>query len=289
MAYRFKPNDRNIARAFSRIARDRLDHATAALDGAEPLEEALHTARKDIKKLRALYKLLRPAFPDYRKENRSLRDSARRVSALRDGTAMIECYDRLLIGRNRAETAAFAPWRLALEAEATPPDFAPRVAELRAALVAARARSKHWALKANGFDALAPGLEEGYRAARAAMKQAAKTGTHETFHEFRKRVKVHWYQAMLLAPIARDLMAPHVALAGELGERLGDLHDLVAFAARLPGAPLAPDARAALSAIVAEERRRIDARTFVLGGRLMADKPKALTRRWRAWWKLRAA
>lgn len=287
MAFSFRTDDKDMTRALRRLARDRIDHALAALDGGEAPEEALHTARKDIKKLRALLELVRPVFPDWRRENTALREAAREVSALRDRTAMVECYDRLAEGFGAEEAQAVAPLRTALVAGQHPPDTAALTAGLCQALTATRTRSAQWQLKKSGFSALAPGLERSYARGRAAMKRADKTGAAEDFHEFRKRVKAHWYQAMLFTPIAPDLIAPRRKLAGVLGELLGEIHDLVAFAALLPEAPLDPAARSALAARIATERQSREARSLVLGGRLYADAPEALAARWRVWWKLR--
>jgi hypothetical protein len=64
--------------AVERVRREQLDAAAESLhDGDDPIE-AIHDARKRIKKTRALLRLARPGLrkAEYRRRNRALRDSA---------------------------------------------------------------------------------------------------------------------------------------------------------------------------------------------------------------------
>jgi len=112
MTYAYRVSDTDITAATRRLARKRAKHALAALSGGEPPAEALHTARKDAKKLRALLKLVGPGLPNYKAENIALRDGARAVSPLRDHTAMLEAFDR--IAPPGSGDTRFAPVRAAL-------------------------------------------------------------------------------------------------------------------------------------------------------------------------------
>lgn len=287
MAFRYRASDRNVTKATRRLAEKRAEHALAALTGGEPPAEALHSARKDAKKLRALLKLVGPALPGAKAENARLRDAARAVSALRDRSAMLEAFDRVAPA-DAAE--AFATIRAALEARAPArADDHALVAEFAATFEGLRARARDWQLTEKGFDALEPGLIKGYARARAAMTAARRHDTAEAFHEWRKRAKTHWFHAGLLAEIAPELMAPHVALAEEVAERLGEQHDLVNLAGLLPGLDVPKPDRKAFARLVAAERAALERRALVNGARLHADSPKALARRWRVWWELRGA
>ncbi|GGD47342.1 CHAD domain-containing protein [Sinisalibacter lacisalsi] len=289
MAKRFKPTRGRIEKQFRRIARKRLDHALAALDGEKPTGEALHAARTDVKRLRSQFKLARPAFKAYRRENTALRDAARAVSALRDDTAMVETFDRLAATIPPGEAEAFAPVRAALSRAAPGSDDASaQIDGFRQALASVRARSRKWKVKGHGFMPLSKGLKKTYENARRSMREAHETGASSAFHDWRKSVKAHWYQARMLKKIAPKKMAAHVALAGDLGELLGEHHDLVTFAARLDGLNVDPALRERMKAVIETERRRIEARAFTLGGRLLDTRPRALTRLWRRRWARRA-
>lgn len=293
MGYRFRHDDASVETGFRRIATEQLGKALASLDGAGALHEGVHDARKRIKKLRGLLRLVRGAFKDYRDENAQLRDAARTLSGLRDHTAMLETLDRLSARRAEIDGRRMVPLRRALEARrdaATAADDLPeKIEAFREVLRDTRVRAEGWRLKADGWGALGPGLSLTYARGRAALWHAHKTGRGEDFHELRKRVKYHGYHARLLTPIWPPLMEPFAALLDDLGELLGEQHDLVTFAPIVAASELKADVRAGLEELVVEERCRLEARAFVTGARVFAERPKALSRRLGAWWDAWAA
>lgn len=285
MPFAYRSSDTDITKATRRLAKERAAHALAALRATVPPAEALHTARKDAKKLRALLKLVGPALPGSKAENIALRDAARAVSSLRDRAAMLETFDRVAPGDAALE---FSQVRAALETrtQATA-DEATLVAGFAATFTDTRNRAKHWKLREKGFDAFESGLTDRYARAGRSMKLAAKHGTPEAFHAWRRRAKTHWFHATLLAEMAPDLMAPHVALAEDVAERLGEQHDLVNLAALLPELDLPDDLCADFTAEVTAQQTALERHALAQGARLHADSPHALARRWRIWWALR--
>jgi CHAD domain-containing protein len=288
MGYRFRHDDESVEAGFRRIAMEQLDKALKALDAEGALHEGIHDARKRVKKLRGLLRLVRPAFKGYARENARLRDAARTLSGLRDQTAMLETLARLTAQHSGIDGRRMVPLRRTLEARrdraSEVGDLADRVEAFRSVLRKTRKRAKGWRLTARGWGALAPGLTDAYRRGRAAMTAAHKTGRGEDFHDFRKRVKDHGYHARLLAPVWPPLMDPYAALLDDLGERLGELNDLVAFGPVVAAADLPTQVRVSLEEIIAEERIALEARALVIGARVYADAPKALGRRMGAWW-----
>ncbi len=287
MTFAYRASDKDVTKATRRLATKRAAHALAALEGDTPPAEALHTARKDAKKLRALLKLVGPVLPGYKAENVALRDAARAVSLLRDRAAMLEAFDRVAPGE---AGEAFATIRAALEARApATADEHALVADFAATFEALGERARHWKLRKKGFDAFEAGLVDRYARARKAMTLARKKGSEEAFHEWRKRAKTHWFHAGLLAPMAPELMAPHVALAEDVAERLGEQHDLVNLSGLLPTLDVPEADRMAFAALVTAQREALEHHALIQGARLHADRPKALARRWRVWWELRGA
>jgi CHAD domain-containing protein len=294
MGYTFRHDDESVEAGLRRIAGEQLTKALGSLDDGDALHEGVHDARKRIKKLRGLLRLVRPGFKGYAAENAALRDAARTLSGLRDHAAMLETLERLSAryadGIDRRRTV---PLRRALEARrdeaAAAPDLGARIDAFRAVLRETRDRAKGWRLKADGWEALGPGLALTYGRGRAAMAEAHRTGRGEDYHEFRKRVKYHGYHARLLAPVWPPLMAPYAALLDDLGEALGEQHDLVTFAPIVAEADLAAEVRAGLEELIAEERLRLEARALVVGARVFAEKPGAMARRMGVWWAAWAA
>jgi CHAD domain-containing protein len=299
MAYAFARTDSSVAAALRRIARSELDGALADLAGPGlPAPAAVHGTRKRLKKLRGLIRLVAPVFKAFATENAALRDAGQQLSGLRDAEVRIATFARLTAAEDAlapGDRAAFrATLEAAREAVAAGEDGS---AAARATLAAIRDRVVGWQVAANGFAALAPGLERTWTRARKAQADAAaarardgETGfAAEPFHEWRKRVKAHWYQARLLAPIWPEMMAPHVAAADDLGESLGlhnDADVLVVFLAATDAAQARPAAFAQVAALALAERRRIADAALVEGRRLFAGSGRALARRWGVWWSV---
>ena len=91
-AYRIDPAQ-PVPDEVRRVARGRIDHAIDELRGTSDSTraEAVHEARKDMKKLRALLRLVRDELGEdvYRRENDCFRDTARTLSGLRDAEVML--------------------------------------------------------------------------------------------------------------------------------------------------------------------------------------------------------
>ena len=99
MTYSVTRDDFNLTEALRRISQDQIDRALASLTGNGDRGEAVHDARKRLKKLRGLIRLVRPEFKDYKPKNADLRDTARLLSPLRDRTSLVETYDRITADR----------------------------------------------------------------------------------------------------------------------------------------------------------------------------------------------
>lgn len=239
-------------------------------------------------------RLIRPVFAGARQENAALRDVARQIAALRDAEVMRRTFETLA---DALPKSTHQPLRAALDVRRTgaaePEALLAAVEATRAELQALEARCRGWKLKAREFEAIEPGLTDTWRRARKGHRRARRAFEDaqlpaQPFHDWRKAVKQHWYQARLLEPIWPEMMAPHVAQANILGELLGDHNDLdvllttlEADAANLPKRALKPLRREVMS------RRQALAREAVcLGGRLLAESPESLADRWGRWWRL---
>lgn len=295
MAYGFASDDTSVEEGFRRIATEILDKAIRQVDKLNDApagpdnDETIHQLRKGCKKLRGLYRLVRPGFGGYARENAAIRDAAAGLSSARDAEVLVATFDALM---DKAAPApqAVAAFREKLEARrkelARGNRAAAALAEFRDAMAAARKRSRRWRLEEDGFDALAGGLEASYARARKAMRGARKDPSPETFHEWRKRAKDHWYHARLLSPIWPELMDTHVRLAEDLGELLGFHHDLCVFREAIPALVDGDEAAATFLADLAQRREaEVAVDCLALGARLLAEKPAALAERWRAYWK----
>jgi CHAD domain-containing protein len=286
VAYRLSIAD-DVPSTVRACAREQLAGAIERLERAEedPVE-AVHDARKHVKKLRALLRLVRPALgaSAYRAENVALRDIARGLSATRDADVLVESVAALakrFAGRLPATT--FDGVREALaQAPDAPGDGAAERATALAELRAAAARVEDWPLEGAGWETVLAGIARSYRRGREAAAEAGEEPTVERLHEWRKRVKDLWYHERLLAPAWPAVIGAHGEEAHALSELLGEEHDLAVLRERLDGLALAPAVEAevpALAELVEERRAELRDRAQRLGRRLYAESSKAFARR----------
>src|SRR4051812_44960200 len=85
------------AHGMRRVLCDQIDEAAELLRVRRITDTHIHSARKTLKKARATLRLLRPAVSSrvYERENATLRDVARPLSAARDARVLLDSLDRL--------------------------------------------------------------------------------------------------------------------------------------------------------------------------------------------------
>ena len=248
MPYRLKSGE-SISEGVKRIALEETQSAAALLAGATARnrDEAIHEARKSVKKTRALLRLMRPEIePVYAKENTRLRNIGRRLSAYRDRAVLIETFDALqekYTDDLKGATLASIRQGLLLDKrrQQRGAGMAQALQRIAAGLRAAAARTSRWPLEADGFEALAPGLTAAYRKARRAMAAVRAEARPELCHEWRKRVKDHWYHIRLVEDLWTEVMAGYEKSLKELETWLGDHHNLEVLKATLTAHPRAGD------------------------------------------------
>jgi CHAD domain-containing protein len=283
MAYRLKSGEpvpqgvKRIAAEEARRAADLLSRATAATR-----DEAIHEARKSVKKTRALLRLMRPEIDGvYRRENTRLRNIGRRLSAYRDRAVIIETFDDLKrkyqgelkgvtlasirrgLVRNKREQQRGANLRTALQ-------------RIAAALRSAAGRAARWPLEADGFEALEPGLTATYRRARRAMAVVRAHARPEHCHEWRKRAKDHWYDIRLLAGVWTEETKACEKSLKDLETALGDHHNLEVLKGTLAAHPAAygprEDIDLCLSLIERYQKDLLES-ALTLGARVYQERP----------------
>jgi CHAD domain-containing protein len=285
MSYRLDL-DAPVADELRAVAVERLERAARRLreEREDDPVEAVHGARKDLKKTRALLRLARPGLPRkaYRRENRALRDLGRAMSGGRDADVMVETSEAL--GERFGEEhpkRQFAALRRRLAARAQDERAGADLDALAESLDAAAGRFSKGPLDDCDVDALLAGEKRIYRAGRKAFAAARRDASAEQLHEWRKRVKDLWYHQRLLANAWKGPMKAHADECDALGKLLGDDHDLATLAATLTADGAAPPSVDvdALLRLIAIRRAELQAGARALGARVYAEKPKAHARR----------
>jgi hypothetical protein len=315
-----------LADGMRRMALGQADLAIGLLEhtaGGVVDERAVHETRKALKRLRALLRLLRGELGEetFARETAALGDLAARLAGARDAEvrlatlqALIDRYPRRLGHRRGVEKLL---GRLAAEHERifrqTLAEPAVRL-EVLAGLRAFRARASGWHLpERHGTRLIEPGLERIYRQGRRRYRRVAhgRGDRVAALHEWRKRVKDLRYAAEMLQwhdpsgeggdgrrkGKGKDKRKPGAGAralrrlarrADELGELLGDDHDLAMLAAMLRetdrergsgGLRVGRGTRKTLLKLIARRRRELRERALRKGERLYASPPRRFLRR----------
>lgn len=288
MAYRLKPGKLS-AKALNKVAREQIARALTALakDGVTATD--VHEARKVVKRLRSLLRLVQPALEpkDFAKRYKSIGQAGDMLAGARDRFVMGQTIGQLE-GRFGAEAvSAFASVRQALDASSVAPGChidPDAIAQARIVFEKeARAFGK-LKLRAKGAAIIADGLERTYKTARANFARAYETPDDEHFHEFRKAVQWHWRHMALLSRAWPSYFAVRIAACQELADALGDDHDLsvlLAEAKRVAGNSTSSEDAERLIRLAQRDLRH---EAYALAERLLAEHPKAFRRRMEAYW-----
>ncbi len=293
-AYRLKKSE-GARKGIRRIALGRSDHALEQLSRGETgdLDAAIHEARKDLKKLRAVLRLVRPSLDrsTFEDQNRRYRKAGRLLSPTRDAEVKLETLSSLerrfgerLAGR------AFSDLRTQLERdrEESNPDIETAVE----AISEGRANLAELAMEEKGWKLVGPGVIRSYRRARKAMKVTKRAPGPENVHVWRKRSKDFWYHLRIVRRIWPAVVDEIADSAHELTDLLGDHHDLSVLAEDASHRAALfeePEQAAYFFALVRKRQDELLDAAFGLATRLFAEKPKAFERRMQTYWEAPAA
>lgn len=283
MAFQFKRGE-SIPRATRRIVAEQLASSANQLRNATPStrDKAVHEARKSIKKVRAILRLMSGELGSVANTgNTLLRNLARKVAALRDAAVLVETFDSLKEHfPDDIDPGLIAQLRTRLVRDRTRVARGLAPSQLPAivfALERVAARVRAWPLHTTGFAALAPGLERTFHRCRKALTHVRKKPGTKAFHDWRKRVKDHWYHIRLLEGIWNDDTRAYEKSLKELETCLGGDHNLAVLRDRIEVLANAPE-RAGLLAAVDNRQKQLRDSALHLGEHLYAPKPGEFVR-----------
>lgn len=269
-----------------RIAVELLDEAVELLEKQPSgVHEAIHDARKNIKRLRALYRLIGSESGAFQaRENDRLRVIARALSHLRDSAVLAETTDYLEreTGEEHAKTVIR---RLGRAMKKRRDQIAAQGDELAMVLAAAMAGLRE---AAGAVDRLAlpkrrkqttgcivAGWRRTGKKALKALSACHGADDEVPFHDLRKRAQDRFMHAALLQSAWPSGMISLQRQAKALVDTLGREHDLAVLDRQvraLKGRKMAE--RKQLLQAIAAEREKLQATARELGAEVFDDKPK---------------
>jgi CHAD domain-containing protein len=289
MAYRLEL-DEGLHAGLRRAILEELQHAAGQLRPRKDQEpvEAVHEARKSMKKARAVLRLVRKPLgkQTFRQENGVMRDIGRELAGARDADVMVQTLDGL---RDRATghvgKTALDELRahLAEQAQGTRVASGRRRAALVREVRALEQRVEQWPLGDADWATVRSGMTRSYRAGRKAFARAHADPTVENLHEWRKRAKDFWYHHRLTRDLWPEVMKPYGSAAHELSDVLGDDHDLAVLRSLVAegrdAAAVTPADLDPLVEVIDERRAELLEAARRLGRRLYAERPQAFAAR----------
>lgn len=276
-----------------RLCCERLTDALGPLqNGAQA--GAVHGVRKEIKKLRAVLRLVRAEIGKgaYNEHTDALRKASERLTALRDAEVKLSAFDSVVKHfKRKLAPQPFPRIRVALKKNRRAREVHlykdGSIASVKSILCREKDEMGGLKIKSNGWKAIAPGLKKIYSRGREAFETAGRDPSPENFHEWRKRVKDLNNQLSLLCPARPRKFQARIHKLDKLGNLLGDDHDLFMldkFIAKnfghTPGTRLFQD-------LIISRQKELRSEALKLGGRFYPAKPgsfcRGIRRDWKKW------
>lgn len=290
MAYRFKLQA-PIAESVRRVALEQIEMVEAKLGGNGDASVLIHDARRSLKRLRALLRLVRPALEDeeYEREAERLSGIAKLLATARDTHVMRQTLAKLAGHSQGLPKGLVEPLQATLASGPASRTSHGGDGRQKALLRLKQTRKLFTgkALREVELTHILEGVERTYDKAHKAFRKAYRKPSDEAFHTWRKAVQQHWRHMQLLSRSWPEALSARAAEAKELSRMLGEDHDyavLLAFAQSRGRKALASQDLAALTELCrtcqAELRKRAEPR----GARLFAEAPDSLTQRLARYW-----
>ena len=292
MNLRLKPTE-SPGQAVRRVCRQHVDQALANLERAHQ-PEGVHEVRKEIEK-RARHFPAHSRQPEPKRisqDRQMMRLAAKPLAASRDARVTRKAFASL-VGPQGAPVSK-PPVRFEDVLPAREPRLQSQDFGALTRFIFKKAGGRLDDLKPNqaGWVELKACLKKSYARGRDAGELARRRPEPDHFHEWRKQVKNLWYQLDFLCPDWPTKTKVMLQGLEELGEQLGDEHDLVLLESFVVDHAELSQEAAALQVLIDSQRSRFGERVRQLGARLYASLPDLfcgqLEQDWSAWRKRQA-
>jgi CHAD domain-containing protein len=288
MAYQLKEGEPFLEGIY-RIGKEEQKAILASLTEHHNPHKGVHQARKHLKRLRALLKLIRDTWEEerYTEANVYYRDIGRDLSVLRYITSQIEISTQLR-GQYKAQLGdegfkklhqLFLRERKKIQKK----KFNKALFEEEVQLIK-KDKDRFKALKDDGpasEQKVLKSLTRVYRRGYRGFQKAQAFPETDAMHDWRKRVKYLWHQFQLLEPAWPSLLQSYQETLKNLADALGDYHDLALLQEHLIALQkeLPDDFAKQLQGISQKEMERQHSQALHLGKLLYCERPRAFRRR----------
>ncbi len=292
MSYRFLKRE-SLQKGVKRIVSEQIKEVLEAVNSSRPDIEAVHSARKALKRLRSLLRLIRTQIGEetFARESICCRDTGRLLSSARDADVRLATFNALA-GAFGSHLESAALIRKALEADVRTARHGGLNSKKRKAvahtLEMARARIGFLVI-GEGWKVLEPGLRRSFRRAHKSFKATfASEPDVEALHTCRKRFKDLLYQLGLVRSALGPAFKEIEGMTKKMGELLGDERDLGLLCENLTNRSLdgvTPEAVGFACEKIALRQAQIQKRAAKLGHEILEAMSDAFPKKMRKCWK----
>ena len=246
----------------------------------------MHSVRKNLERARAMLRMLRGSIGEraYRRENRVLRDCARRLSVLRDSRALLDTAMTLRARVRSADERAVVTRLEALLrhdhalARRKLTRDGPGLESLRETLRSCYRRSAHWRPR-HAAGSPARGVTRCYIRGRAALERVQAHRSAKNLHELRKQTKYLYHQLEALEPLQPERITKLAKQMHRLADFLGDDHDLSVLRTRIAHSPLERRQQIRLRRLIDHEGEKLDRTALARARRMYGHSPASFAAR----------
>lgn len=289
MTYRFKLNE-PIGQGVRRIGLEQIDLAAAKLGVRVNIGAGIHDARRSLKRVRALLRLVRPALGEdlYKSESERLAGVGRLLSGARDADVMRETLAKLEARFGTLADGTGPTLEKVLRGSSS--ERAGSGVERAEALVQLKQARKLFtgrALRGVTIDHVVEGAGRTYRKARRSFHKAYRKPEDDAFHAWRKAAQSHWRHMLLLSRAWPEAISARAGEAKQLSQLLGEDHDyavLKRFAATCSETALKAENVAALEALCGKCQSALREQARPRGERLFVESVEDLQQRLSLYW-----
>ncbi|MDX2248843.1 MAG: CHAD domain-containing protein [Bacteroidia bacterium] len=283
MNFQLQHNE-SLPEGIKRIFYEEIDFSLISLQSEENPHEGVHNARKSFKKIRAVIRFVRDEIgsEQYVLENTWYRDAGRKLSALRDATAMIETLDkiRLYYPDSISDQTYKSLEKILLKNQEEISDLLlvqKNIRETVSFLIKeGRERVEKLNLSKNSFRAIKKSVCRVYTQGYDGLALALDDPSDYNLHEWRKSVKHIWYHILLLKNIWPGMMDAYAEELHQLSEMLGTDHDLALLNDALENGSLSVNKQTVenqILNIIARYRHDLQMRIYTLASKIYRQRP----------------
>jgi CHAD domain-containing protein len=240
-----KSEVKDVPKLGLRLQEEAIEHITAAIAELEVCDDAsllevVHGVRKRLKKLRALWRIVRRSMGEreWRVGDAAFARVGRKLGSLRDAQVVVLALTKLRERYFERRTPALLKQALRhfsadARRRAQRVTRAGTLNEIMSTLQAMRTQCCGWNMHDFGRAKARAAVRSRYRCARDAAKLSRRTTTVRRLHQWRKQTKMLADQLRLLRTLCPGYLDEFGDELAVLAELLGDDHDLVILRARL--------------------------------------------------------